>query len=219
MVTSRVSSGEGAWPVGRSRSMELTALAVVNGVNAVVMGSLLLLLHLLGKNSTGGAGSSLPGYLLNLTNFAAQVQPPALVQCEMALAIIFRCWTLLSALSKASVQRRLMNSLASMSVLASMSCMEIQPLPYVEEGDLGEGAVGAVEAFHFGVVIAQVGAVGYVGVASDVVVVLWVHGVACEEEWSILHGDAGQFVQAVHRCASLSAAFGGVDGPGAVVFR
>ena len=44
MVTSRVSSGEGGWSVGRSRSMELTALAVVNGVNAVVTRSLLLLL-------------------------------------------------------------------------------------------------------------------------------------------------------------------------------
>ena len=44
MVTSRVSSPEGACALGRSRSMELTALAVVNGVNAVVMACLLLLL-------------------------------------------------------------------------------------------------------------------------------------------------------------------------------
>ena len=31
--------GEGGWSLGRSRSMELTALAVVNGLNAVVISS------------------------------------------------------------------------------------------------------------------------------------------------------------------------------------
>ena len=43
MVTSRVSSAEGGWPLGLSRLMELTALAVVNGANVVVMTGLLLL--------------------------------------------------------------------------------------------------------------------------------------------------------------------------------